>query len=258
MTSPGTDTAALGAIIARTRYLLLDFDGPICSIFAGLPAPTVADKLRQLLPGDLPDEITNTGDPIEVFKYSATVSDDLAARVEAEMTDLEVAAVPTADPTPYVHQVIASARESGRIVAVVSNNSPRAVNAYLDRHSLSNGITLVVARTSHDPALLKPSPHLINEAVRSLTATPVFTTLVGDSFTDIEAAHSAKVASVGYANKPGKRKRMTKLQAGAVIGSMADLALALRAHPRKLTLGDLGVVIGYSRSVAGFNSNRIS
>jgi phosphoglycolate phosphatase len=48
MTSPGTDAAALGAIIARTRYLLLDFDGPICSIFGGLPAPTVAEKLRKL------------------------------------------------------------------------------------------------------------------------------------------------------------------------------------------------------------------
>jgi phosphoglycolate phosphatase len=231
MTSPGTDTAALGAIIARTRYLLLDFDGPICSIFAGLPAPTVADKLRQLLPGDLPDEITNTGDPIEVFKYSATVSDDLAARVEAEMTDLEVAAVPTADPTPYVHQVIASARESDRIVAVVSNNSPRAVNAYLNCHGLSDGIATVVARTSHDPALLKPSPHLIDEAVRGLDGDPSATALVGDSFTDIEAAHSAGVSSIGYANKPGKRERMAELRAGAVIASMADLALSLRAHP---------------------------
>ena len=172
MTSPGTDAAALGAIIARTRYLLLDFDGPICSIYAGLPAPTVAEKLRQLFPGELPDEIANTPDPIEVFTYSATVSDEMAARVEAEMADLEVAAVPTADPTPYVHEVIASARESGRIVGVVSNNSPRAVNAYLDRHSLSGGIRLVVARTSHDPALLKPSPHLINEAVRGLDADP--------------------------------------------------------------------------------------
>ena len=230
MTSPGTDAAALGAIIARTRSLLLDFDGPICSIYAGLPAPTVAEKLRQLFPGDLPEEIANTPDPIEVFKYAATVSDDMASRVEAEMTDLEVAAVPTADPTPYVHQVIASARESGRIIGVVSNNSPRAVNAYLDRHGLSDGIALVTARTSHDPAILKPSPHLINQAVRGLDATPAATVLVGDSFTDIEAAHSARVASIGYANKPGKREHMMELRAGAVIASMADLALSLRAH----------------------------
>lgn len=230
MTSPGADAAALGAIIARTRWLLLDFGGPICSIYAGLPAPTVAEKLRHLFPGDLPEEIAKTPDPIEVFQYSATISDELAARVESEMADLEVAAVPTADPTPYVHQVIASARESGRIVGVVSNNSLRAVNAYLDRHSLSGGIRLVVARTSRDPALLKPSPHLINEAIRGLGANPVESTLVGDSLTDIEAAHSAGVASIGYANKPGKRIRMTELQAGAVITSMADLALPLRAH----------------------------
>ena len=142
-----------------------------------------------------------------------------------------VAAVPTADPTPYVHQVIASARESGRIIGVVSNNGPRAVNAYLDRHGLTDGIRLVVARTSHDPALLKPSPYLINEAVCGLDAAPAVTSLVGDSFTDIEAAHSADVASIGYANKPGKREHMAELRAGAVIASMADLALSLRAHP---------------------------
>ena len=230
MTSPGTDAASLGAVIARTRYLLLDFDGPICSIYAGLTDATVATQLRKLIPGELPETIATTPDPIEVFTYSATVSDELAARVEAEMADLEVAAVPTADPTPYVHQVIASARESGRIIGVVSNNGPRAVNAYLDRHGLSDGIRLVTARTSHDPALLKPSPHLINEAVRGLDADPAATTLVGDSFTDIEAAHSAGVASVGYANKPGKRGRMMELRAGAVIASMADLALSLRAH----------------------------
>jgi len=230
MTSPGTDAAALGAIIARTRYLLLDFDGPICSIYAGLPAPTVAEKLRQLFPDELPDDIADTSDPIEVFTYSATVSDELAARVEAEMADLEVAAVPTAEPTPYVHEVLASARESGRIVAVVSNNSLRAVSAYLERHDLS-GVNLVVARTSHDPALLKPSPHLINQAVQGLDADPAATALVGDSFTDIEAAYRARVASIGYANKPGKRHRMTELQAGAVVTSMADVALSLRAHP---------------------------
>jgi HAD superfamily hydrolase (TIGR01549 family) len=231
MTSPGTDAASLGAVIARTRYLLLDFDGPICSIYAGLTDATVAAQLRKLIPGELPEEIASTPDPIEVFTYSATVSDDMAARVEAEMADLEVAAVPTADPTPYVHQVIASARESGRIVGVVSNNSLRAVNAYLDRHSLSGGIRLVVARTSHNPALLKPSPHLINQAVRSLDADPAAAALVGDSFTDIEAAHSAGVASIGYANRVGKRERMMELRAGAVVASMGDLALSLRAHP---------------------------
>lgn len=36
---------------------------------------------------------------------------------------------------------------------------------------------LIVARTSHEPALLKPSPHLIDKAVRSLNADPAATAL---------------------------------------------------------------------------------
>jgi hypothetical protein len=38
--------------------------------------------------------------------YAASISPGLAADVEAAMTDLEVAAVPTAEPPPGVHAVI--------------------------------------------------------------------------------------------------------------------------------------------------------
>jgi phosphoglycolate phosphatase len=234
MTGTASDRAALAVVVTRTRYLLLDFDGPVCSIFAGLPAPTVAEELRKLFtPDQLTDTAKNTTDPIEVFIQAAEVDPELAARVEAEMTGLEVAAVATAKPTPYVHEVLAGCRESGRTVAVVSNNSAQAVNAYLDRHGLIDGVALVVARTSRDPAQLKPSPHLLEIAVQKLAADPAATALVGDSLTDIEAAHSAGIASIGYANKPGKREAMTDLNAGAVIGSMSDLALSLRAHRLK-------------------------
>ena len=232
MTSPTPPGSDLDTIVSRTRHLLLDFDGPICSIFAGLPAATVADRLRKLL-GDhaqLPDDIARTPDPIEVFAYAATVSEDLAARVETEMTDQELAAVATAAPTPYVHEVVTACQNSGRSVAVVSNNSAAAVHSYLARHGLDDRISLVVARTNHDPALLKPSPHLIIQAVDALNAEPRECTLVGDSVTDVQAARLASVQSIGYANKPGKRERLSAAKAGAVINSLADLALRLRAR----------------------------
>jgi hypothetical protein len=88
------------------------------------------------------------------------------------MTGQELAAVATAAPTPYVHDVVTACQNSGRSVSVVSNNSARAVHAYLARHGLDDRIGLVVARTSHDPALLKPSPHLIIQAVEALDAEP--------------------------------------------------------------------------------------
>jgi len=234
MTQAPSPGAALDAIIARNRWLLIDFDGPICSIFCGLPAPTVADQLRKLITSQsvpLPKEIQHTGDPIEVFAYAGTISPELAARVEAELADQEVAAVATAKPTPYVHDVLAACRESGRTAAVVSNNSERAVQTYLTRHGLDDRTGLVFARTSHDPALLKPSPHLIEKAVHALNADPAATALVGDSITDIEGARLAGIDSIGYANKPGKRERMVAASAGAIIGTLAELALIVRARP---------------------------
>jgi phosphoglycolate phosphatase len=232
MTPPPGDT--LDQVIARTRYLLLDFDGPICDIYAGHPDHTVADELRKLITGqgiNLPADIARTRDPIAVFTYSATVSADLAARVEAEMTQQELTAVTTARPAAYVHDVAASCRDSGRTLAVVSNNSDQAVRAYLERHGLDDRVDLIVARTSPDPALLKPSSHLIDQAVRQLGARPGQCALVGDSVTDIEAGQQANVATIGYASKSGKHQRLTDAGATAVIASLADLVLPLRARP---------------------------
>lgn len=79
-------TDALDQIIRHTRYLLLDFDGPICDIFAGHPAPFVAEQLRNLITSQgiqIPADIAHCADPIEVFTYSATIGADLAAKVEA-------------------------------------------------------------------------------------------------------------------------------------------------------------------------------
>jgi phosphoglycolate phosphatase len=146
------------------------------------------------------------------------------------MTDQELSAVATAAPTPYVHEVVTACQNSGRSVAVVSNNSAAAVHSYLARHGLDDRISLVIARTNHDPALLKPSPHLIIQAVRALNAEPGECGLVGDSVTDIQAARFASVQSIGYANQPGNRERLTAAGAGATINSLADLALTLRAH----------------------------
>jgi HAD superfamily hydrolase (TIGR01509 family) len=225
---------SLDRLLARTQYVLLDFDGPVCDIFAGLTDSTVAGRLRKLITGhgiDLPEHITRTPDPIEVFIYSATISADLAAQVENEMVEQELAAVPTARPGPYVHDLVTSCRDSHRCVAVVSNNSDRAVRAYLELHGLDDRIDLVVARTSSDPALLKPSPHLIQQAINGLNAPPAHCLLVGDSDSDIHAACGAGIDSIGYANRPGKHASLTAAGATIVIGSLADLVLPIRARP---------------------------
>jgi HAD superfamily hydrolase (TIGR01549 family) len=234
MTPSSPLAGPLGEILTRARYVLLDFDGPVCDIFAGLPATTVADRLRKLITGQgiaMPAAVASSPDPIEIFTYSATVSPDLAAQIEAEMADQELAAVTTARPTPYVHDVVTGCRDSGRSVAVVSNNSDRAVRSYLARHGLDDRIELVSARTSSDPGLLKPSPHLIQQAVTGLSAQSAECVLIGDSTTDMQAATLAGTASIGYANSPGKDTSLATAGATAIVASLADVVLALRARP---------------------------
>lgn len=237
--TPANPDAALGQVLQQTRHLFLDFDGPICSIFAGLKPETVAATLRDILTGQdvqISADLAASADPFDVFAYAATISPALAATVEAAMTEMEIAAVPTAEPAAYVHEVITSCRESGRTLTIVSNNSAKAVHAYLTRHALDGPIGCVIARTTADPELLKPSPHLLHQAVTVNNADPAECTLVGDQVTDILATREAGTHSIGYANKPGKTH--TLAGADAVITSLAHLALALalalRARPQFL------------------------
>jgi phosphoglycolate phosphatase len=233
MTLSLPDEQALAGILDRARCLLIDFDGPICDIYAGITDATVADRLRKVITGQgitaMPAAITSSHDPIAVFDYAATLSPELGALAETEMAGQEVAAVATARPVPYVHEVITSARDSGRLIAIVSNNSDRAVRAYLDQHGLADRIDLISARTSPDPALLKPSPHLLTQAITGLNAEPAECVIIGDSITDIQAARLAGIASIGYANRPGKYDDFTAEGATAVVTSLADLVLPLRA-----------------------------
>jgi phosphoglycolate phosphatase len=233
MTSTPKPPASLDQIVLGTRHLLLDFDGPICSIFAGLTKEAVARKLRGVITSQgtpVPADVEATIDPFDVFAYAATISPALAARVEGAMTQLEAMAVRTADPSAYVHEAVTSCRESGRTVTVVSNNSADAVRAYLTMHALDGPINLVIARTSPDPGLLKPHPHLIEQAVTANKADPAECTLLGDSVTDIHAARDAGTRSIGYANKPGKTESLADAGADAVITSLAQLALTFRAR----------------------------
>jgi phosphoglycolate phosphatase len=226
MTAPPVDE--LAELLARTRCLLLDFDGPICAIFAGRPARTVVLDLLDVLAADgtpVPEPVANAKDPFDVLRYAGTISTALAQRVEALLRANEIEATHTATATPHATEVINAWRDAGRPVAIVSNNSAAAVATYLSDHGID--VELVAARTNADPALLKPSPHLITQTIRTLAAQPAACALVGDSLTDIAAARLAGVSSVGYANKPGKHRILSDAGADVVIDDMQALARAV-------------------------------
>jgi phosphoglycolate phosphatase len=233
VTAAGT-TDCLRGILVDSATLLLDFDGPICSVFAGLPAPLVADQLRVVLADGghttLPEHVARTDDPFEVFAYAATLGPDEARYVEAAMRAHELDAMTTAEPTPGGHDLIHAWHATGRPLAIVSNNSAAAVEAYTHLHGLTDCVRLVSARTTANPALLKPNPHLLLAALAGMPAPASSAAFIGDTTTDIRAAHAARTAVIGYANKPGKAARFTEARADAIVTSMtvlADLARTL-------------------------------
>lgn len=150
MSSGRAPFAALDDILSQTQHLLISFDGPVCSLYAGTPKPHITDRLREIIAMKgvgVPKTIEDTDNWLEILSYAASVNLDLAARVESELTAVESAAVTTAAPTPYVHEVLTACRDSARPVAIISNHSAAAVRAYLVLHDLYGQIRLISART---------------------------------------------------------------------------------------------------------------
>lgn len=230
MIQPST---TLAEVMNRSRYLLFDFDGPICSIFAGLPAPTIAAHLRELVIDrgiELSAGAAASRDPFDVLRFAATVSPELAREVNDELRTMELRAVEVAEATPYAREVIQAAHQAGRSIAAVSNNSREAVTRYLTTAGLAPLFSAIIGRTDPNPDLLKPNPHLIRQAIEDLGALFAETVLIGDSLSDIEGARNAGTLSIGYANKPGKRERFTTAGAHAIITDMAELIPPLSEH----------------------------
>ena len=219
----------LVALLESAQFILLDFDGPVCGLFANRPAAAVADELRQLLVCEalpLPPEILAERDPLAILRFTATLGHPaIVSMADEELRRGEIIAARTAEPTPYASDVVVAAHRTGRRVAVVSNNSADAVHSYLRAHRLAAYVHPVVGRREAAPERMKPDPFPVLAALHELGAEPSECVLVGDSASDIEAAHAAGIVAVGYANKPGKRDRLAA--ADALIGSMAELAGAL-------------------------------
>ena len=223
-----TDVASL---LDSVDAVLLDFDGPVCSIFAGYPARDIAAELVELLHRhgvDVPSHLAGERDPLEVLRWTGTATDQRITRlVEDALCEAERRAVETAAPTPYGREVIVAARQAELPVAVVSNNSAGAVTAYLTAHRLTGHVAPVIGRAYAEPERMKPNPEPISRAVRMLDVSPARCVLVGDSLSDIVGAKRAGVRIIAYANRPAKLDGFGAAGADVVISSMAPIAEAL-------------------------------
>ncbi|MFD7828646.1 HAD family hydrolase [Kitasatospora sp. NPDC059803] len=212
------------------KHVLLDFDGPVCSVFAGLPAPEVARRLREglLAAGEqIPAGAEEEVDPLALLRLVADARPELTESTDAELAALETEAVRAARLTPGGESVLRAAARSGRLVSVVSNNAGAAIEAYLTEHGLSRYVAGVFGRALGDPSSMKPNPCLLLEAMEAAGTRPEHCIFIGDAARDVEAGEAAGVPTIGYANKPGKDTKLAAAGAVVIVDSMRIIAKAL-------------------------------
>ncbi|MFF2043887.1 HAD family hydrolase [Kitasatospora sp. NPDC058170] len=223
-------TQQLADVLRPVKHVLLDFDGPVCSVFAGLPAPEVARRLLEglLAAGEqAPAGSEEETDPLALLRLVADARPDLTESTDAALAALETEAVRVARPTPGGESVLRSAARSGRLVSVVSNNAGTAIEAYLTEHGLNDYVAGVFGRVPGDPTSMKPNPRLLLAAMEAAGTGPEHCIFIGDAARDVEAGEAAGVPTFGYANKPGKDIKLVAAGAVVVVDSMEFIADAL-------------------------------
>lgn len=223
--------ADLVQFLAERGSILLDFDGPVCSIFAHHPAPQVAESLRTVAResgAEIPPELVSEPDPLEVLRWTARLGrPDVVRLVETKLCAEEYTASKSATPTPYGRETIIGAYEAGKPVAIVSNNSAGAITSYVNSQRLGAIASHVNGRTFARPDLMKPNPEPILRAAKSVDSSPADCVLIGDSLADIHGAQAAGLAVIGYANRPEKSDLFADAGADFIVNTMADVARAL-------------------------------
>ncbi|MCP2167996.1 phosphoglycolate phosphatase [Goodfellowiella coeruleoviolacea] len=222
------DLEALRRVLAGARALLLDFDGPVCDLFARLTARDIAAELRRIIAAhgvDLPVEVG--AGPHELLGYVGGMSGPLRVQVETTLAAREYEAAGTAVPTPGGAEVIRAWHDSGRPVGIVSNNAPEAVHRYLEEHDLAGCVDRVEGRDPTRPDLMKPDPHLFTRAATALSCSDTECVLVGDQTSDVRTAHSAGARAIGYSPNPRRAAVLGDAGADAVTTSMTALVTAM-------------------------------
>lgn len=228
-------------MLAGVSCLIFDFDGPLCDVFSGLSAPTVARRLEELA-----GQKFDTEDPLVVAqRCRLTASSAVADLVEDALIAHEVHAIETAHANDAGVSMMLAGRSAGYTVAVVSNNSADAVNRFLVLRGLQGVVQAVVGRQYRRPDLMKPNPWPLRHALNVLHVAPTAAILVGDSVTDVEANHAAGMRCIALANKPGKRDAFVQTSADYVIDNMADM----RIQPLPLSAEQrIGRIVHYRES----------
>ncbi|MFI1483295.1 HAD family hydrolase [Streptomyces sp. NPDC020747] len=231
------ETANLQEVIRRARFVLFDFDGPICRLFAGHSAETMAKDLvewleRQGLRGLLTEEERVHPDPMAVL-YAVNrrhPHSDLVVELEERLTQLELKAAPSAWPTEFADPLIRTWSAVGARLAIATNNSARTVASYLESRGLIGCFAPNIYGRTKELHRLKPDPYCLVRALKAMGAAPHDALMIGDTPTDFHAARQAGVPLLGYARDAERERELRSTGAEVVVSSLEPVLHIVRGE----------------------------
>lgn len=213
------------------KVLLLDFDGPVCPLFEDGRSSQIAQSIRSALRASgisIGEELGHTHDPFDFLRaIGSTLPPEADDLVFNELDSGEMDAVRVAPLRRGVHELLDACKSTNRHVVIASNNSATAIARFLEDHGLN--VDGIIGRDAEKPAAIKPDPEIIYRALAVAGSQPEQSVLFGDSVSDIQAAHAAEVAAVGFGKNPQRACELHANGADAVIDTVMSLAEALTA-----------------------------
>ncbi len=159
----------------------------------------------------------------------------------------ELVGAALAAPTPGAIELLEAIAARGAVAIIVTSNSSRTVQHWLDRHGVGALVRAIVGRDSL--LALKPSPEMVTralaiasslapDALSPIDTVEAFTIVsasnavfVGDSLADFEAARAAGVGFYGVATAESARDRLVAAGATDIFTSPAALRIHLNLAP---------------------------
>ncbi|WLW54024.1 HAD family hydrolase [Streptomyces sp. YU58] len=225
-----SEIEALRGLIEGARVVLWDFDGPICTLFAGHPSEEMAAGFVHWLDriglGDLLTETERKYTDPQAVLHAVNrrrPGSDLVVEMEKRLTEEEMKAVSTAMPTPFADPLIRTWQAVGSRLAITTNNSPQVVRAYLENRGMLSCFAPHIYGRTQDLSLLKPDPHCLNRALSAMGAAPSEALMIGDAPSDYSAAVEAEVPFLGYARNAAKQEELREAGVEVLVGSLQPL-----------------------------------
>lgn len=232
-------------LLGGARAVLLDFDGPVCDLFAGRSTRPVAleikamarEKWNVLDPAveacdDSHGVLQLLGDMLDRSRRDTALDPAVLRTASDIVTRYEDEAAGSAVPAPGVPLLLDTLLGHGKRLAIVTNNAEGPVRKFLELHGMSRKFEAVCGRDPREPRRMKPDPSAVRLALERLGHIgPDAAVLIGDQPSDLGAAVAAGVRFLGYSPDPERNRRLRHAGAHAVVTSHAELIAACAPRP---------------------------